>query len=295
MFLGSDTMTAAVEALVPTARIERHPRFSRLRGVAPLELTQLPPRSAVVAFSADQVYALAEQLRRRRGGAAVVLGALSPRTRNAQVAMYQAGEVDYIVATDAIGMGLNMDVDHVAFAALGKFDGRTNRPLEAAELAQIAGRAGRYTKDGTFGPLATLGPLPQGLVISIERHHSRRWSGWCGEVRTSTSRASRRWRARCGSGRRGRGCSCSSAATTRRCSSSWRACPRCGPSRSSPAPSSCCGRCAGSPTFASCSRARTPGCSRRCTCSWPSTAASTRGGSSGACVGSTTPRATSRR
>ncbi|MCY1070824.1 helicase-related protein [Nannocystis sp. RBIL2] len=170
MFLGSDTMTAAVEALVPTARIERHPRFSRLRGVAPLELTQLPPRSAVVAFSADQVYALAEQLRRRRGGAAVVLGALSPRTRNAQVAMYQAGEVDYIVATDAIGMGLNMDVDHVAFAALGKFDGRANRPLEAAELAQIAGRAGRYTKDGTFGPLATLGPLPQGLVISIERH-----------------------------------------------------------------------------------------------------------------------------
>ncbi|WP_263429716.1 helicase-related protein [Nannocystis pusilla] len=170
MFLGSDTMTGAVEALVPTARVERHPRFSKLRGVAPLELNQLPPRSAVVAFSADQVYALAEQLRRRRGGAAVVLGALSPRTRNAQVAMYQAGEVDYIVATDAIGMGLNMDVDHVAFAALGKFDGRASRPLEAAELAQIAGRAGRYTKDGTFGPLAALGPLPQGLVISIERH-----------------------------------------------------------------------------------------------------------------------------
>lgn len=170
MFLGSDTMIGAVEALVPTARLERHPRFSKLRGVAPLELTQLPPRSAVVAFSADQVYALAEQLRRRRGGAAVVLGALSPRTRNAQVAMYQAGEVDYIVATDAIGMGLNMDVDHVAFAALGKFDGRASRPLEAAELAQIAGRAGRYTKDGTFGPLAALGPLPQGLVLAIERH-----------------------------------------------------------------------------------------------------------------------------
>jgi ATP-dependent RNA helicase SUPV3L1/SUV3 len=170
MFLGSDTMTAAIEALVPTARVERHPRFSKLRGLAPLELTQLPPRSAVVAFSADQVYALAEQLRRRRGGAAVVLGALSPRTRNAQVAMYQAGEVDYLVATDAIGMGLNMDVDHVAFAALGKFDGRASRPLEAAELAQIAGRAGRYTKDGTFGPLAALGPLPQGLMLAIERH-----------------------------------------------------------------------------------------------------------------------------
>lgn len=170
MFLGSDTMTEAVRALVPTAQVERHPRFSRLRGAGPAELASLPPRSAVVAFSADRVYALAEQLRRRRGGAAVVLGALSPRTRNAQVAMYQAGEVDYLVATDAIGMGLNMDVDHVAFAALGKFDGRSGRSLEAAELAQIAGRAGRYTKDGTFGPLTAVGPLPQGLVLAIERH-----------------------------------------------------------------------------------------------------------------------------
>jgi ATP-dependent RNA helicase SUPV3L1/SUV3 len=170
MFLGSDTMTAAIEELVPTARVERHARFSRLRGTPPVELTGLPPRSAVVAFSADQVYALAEQLRRRRGGAAVVLGALSPRTRNAQVAMYQAGEVNYLVATDAIGMGLNMDIDHVAFAALGKFDGRSSRSLEAAELAQIAGRAGRYTKDGTFGTLAAVGPLPHGLQLAIERH-----------------------------------------------------------------------------------------------------------------------------
>lgn len=170
MFLGSDTMTAAMSALVPTARIERHPRFSRLRALPPSELASLPPRSAVVAFSADQVYALAEQLRRRRGGAAVVLGALSPRTRNAQVAMYQAGEVQYLVATDAIGMGLNMDVDHVAFAGLTKFDGRAVRPLEAAELAQIAGRAGRYTRDGTFGALSGVGPLPHPMVMAIERH-----------------------------------------------------------------------------------------------------------------------------
>lgn len=170
MFLGSDTMTGVIEALVPTARVERHPRFSRLRAGPPVELASLPQRSAVVAFSADQVYALAEQLRRRRGGAAVVLGALSPRTRNAQVAMYQAGEVHYLVATDAIGMGLNMDIDHVAFAALGKFDGRASRTLDAAELGQIAGRAGRYTKDGTFGPLAAVGPLPQGLALAIERH-----------------------------------------------------------------------------------------------------------------------------
>lgn len=170
MFLGSDTMTGAIAALVPTARVERHPRFSRLRATPPAELAELPPRSAVVAFSADQVYALAEQLRRRRGGAAVVLGALSPRTRNAQVAMYQAGEVSYLVATDAIGMGLNMDIDHVAFAGLGKFDGRQARTLEAAELAQIAGRAGRYTRDGTFGALTGVGPLPQGLALAIERH-----------------------------------------------------------------------------------------------------------------------------
>ncbi len=170
MYLGADTMTDIVQALVPTARIERHPRFSRLRGVAASELAALPPRSAVVAFSAAQVYELAEKLRRRRGGAAVVLGALSPRTRNAQVAMYQAGEVAYMVATDAIGMGLNMDVDHVEFASLTKFDGKVLRPLEPAELAQIAGRAGRYMKDGTFGVLAGVPPIPPGMVQQIEQH-----------------------------------------------------------------------------------------------------------------------------
>lgn len=170
MFLGSDTMTEIVRALVPTAQIERHPRFSRLRGLPPCELAQLPPRSAVVAFSAAQVYELAEKLRRRKGGAAVVLGALSPRTRNAQVAMYQAGEVEYMVATDAIGMGLNMDVDQVAFGSLTKFDGKVLRPLEPAELAQIAGRAGRYMKDGSFGVLAGVSPLPQSVVAQIEGH-----------------------------------------------------------------------------------------------------------------------------
>jgi ATP-dependent RNA helicase SUPV3L1/SUV3 len=170
MFLGSDTMTEIVRALVPTAQIERHPRFSRLRNLPPCELAQLPPRSAVVAFSAAQVYELAEKLRRRKGGAAVVLGALSPRTRNAQVAMYQAGEVEYMVATDAIGMGLNMDVDQVAFGSLTKFDGKVLRPLEPAELAQIAGRAGRYTKDGSFGVLAGVQPMPQSTVLQIEGH-----------------------------------------------------------------------------------------------------------------------------
>ncbi|MBL9107010.1 MAG: helicase [Myxococcales bacterium] len=170
MFLGSDTMTAIVGALVPGTQVVRHPRFSRLKATQPLELSQLPARSAVVAFSAAQVYEIAEKLKRRRGGAAVVLGALSPRTRNAQVAMYQAGEVEFMVATDAIGMGLNMDVDHVAFASLTKFDGRVSRPLEPAELAQIAGRAGRYTRDGTFGLLAGVPPLPHSVIQQVEHH-----------------------------------------------------------------------------------------------------------------------------
>lgn len=170
MFLGSDAMTGIVQALVPTTQVVRHPRFSRLRAAAPLDLSQLAPRTAVVAFSAAQVYEIAEKLKRRRGGAAVVLGALSPRTRNAQVAMYQAGEVQFMVATDAIGMGLNMDVDHVAFASLTKFDGRVSRPLEPAELAQIAGRAGRYTRDGTFGTLTGVHPIPHATIMAIEQH-----------------------------------------------------------------------------------------------------------------------------
>ncbi|HEY0043016.1 MAG TPA: helicase-related protein [Allosphingosinicella sp.] len=153
MILGSETLAPMVRALLPKAEIIGRPRFSTLSYVGPTKLSRLPPRSAIVAFSAEQVYAVAEMLRRMRGGAAVVMGALSPRTRNAQVAMYQAGEVDYLVATDAIGMGLNMDVTHVAFAGLSKFDGRRRRRLTTSEMAQIAGRAGRHQRDGTFGVL----------------------------------------------------------------------------------------------------------------------------------------------
>ncbi len=169
-FMGSDTMVPAIEALVPTAELHRHPRLSRLRYAGATPLSDLPPRSVVVAFSVAQVYAVAERLRRRRGGAAVVLGALSPRARNAQVAMYQAGEVQYMVATDAIGMGLNMDVEHVAFADVCKFDGHARRDLTTAELAQIAGRAGRYKSDGTFGTLEDVGPLDPRVVADIEAH-----------------------------------------------------------------------------------------------------------------------------
>lgn len=168
-FLGSDTLRPVIEELVPVASVRRHPRFSSLRRAGAVHLASLPPRSALIAFSAAEVYQLADRLRGRRGGAAVVLGALSPRTRNAQVAMYQSGEVDYLVATDAIGMGLNLDLEHVAFAALTKFDGRESRALSAQELGQIAGRAGRHVRDGTFGTLAPL-EFPEALAVAVENH-----------------------------------------------------------------------------------------------------------------------------
>ena len=168
-FLGSSAMRGMVERLVPAARHEEHPRLSRLSYAGTSKLSRLPPRSALVAFSIPELYRLAAKLRAFRGGAAVVLGALSPRARNAQVAMFQAGEVDYLVATDAIGMGLNLDVAHVAFAALRKFDGRGERSLSHAELAQIAGRAGRYLRDGTFGTVAPL-ELDRDIAQQIEQH-----------------------------------------------------------------------------------------------------------------------------
>ena len=170
MFLGADTIRPLLRKLVPEAEIISRPRFSTLTYAGTKKLTRLPRRSAVVAFSAADVYELAELMRRQRGGCAVVMGALSPRTRNAQVAMYQAGEVDYLVATDAIGMGLNMDVDHVAFAKLVKFDGRALRRLTAPEIAQIAGRAGRHMNDGSFGTTTEVGPLEPELVEAIESH-----------------------------------------------------------------------------------------------------------------------------
>jgi ATP-dependent RNA helicase SUPV3L1/SUV3 len=176
LILGSDTLRPVIRELLPDAEIVRRPRFSTLRYGGSVKLSRLPPRSAVVAFSAEQVYALAEMLRRFRGGAAVVMGALSPSTRNAQVAMFQRGEVDYLVATDAIGMGLNMDVSHVAFAGLEKFDGRRNRRLTIAEMAQIAGRAGRHQKDGTFGTLGLTeesGGFSEEEITAIEEHRFR--------------------------------------------------------------------------------------------------------------------------
>ena len=171
LVLGAATARPMVEKLLPGAHIISRPRLSTLTYAGEKKLTRLPSRSAIVAFSAEEVYAIAELIRRQRGGAAVVLGALSPRTRNAQVALYQSGDVDYLVATDAIGMGLNLDVDHVAFASDRKFDGYQFRKLNPAELAQVAGRAGRATRDGTFGTTGRCDPFEPELVQALESHN----------------------------------------------------------------------------------------------------------------------------
>ena len=170
LFLGAETIRPLIRQLLPEAAFTGRSRFSDLAYIGPKKISRLPRRSAIVAFSADAVYGIAELIRRQRGGAAVVMGALSPRTRNAQVALYQSGEVDFIVATDAIGMGLNMDIDHVAFASIKKFDGVGHRELRPAEIAQIAGRAGRHTNDGTFGPTGEVEPFDAELVEQIENH-----------------------------------------------------------------------------------------------------------------------------
>jgi ATP-dependent RNA helicase SUPV3L1/SUV3 len=170
LVLGAATVRPMVEKLLPGAHIVSRPRLSMLTYTGEKKLTRLPRRSAIVAFSAEEVYAVAELIRRQSGGAAVVLGALSPRTRNAQVALYQSGDVDYLVATDAIGMGLNLDVDHVAFASDRKFDGYQFRKLNPAELAQIAGRSGRATRDGTFGTTGRCDPFEPELVQALESH-----------------------------------------------------------------------------------------------------------------------------
>ncbi|SOC19894.1 ATP-dependent RNA helicase SUPV3L1/SUV3 [Rhodobacter sp. JA431] len=170
LFLGSESMKGAIAALVPKVQFTRRERFSKLSWSGSKKISRMKPRAAIVGFSVDNVYAIAELLRRQKGGAAVVMGALSPRTRNAQVDMYQNGDVDYLVATDAIGMGLNLDIEHVAFSATAKFDGRRMRHLFPHELGQIAGRAGRHTQDGTFGVTGEAHALPEDVIEAIEEH-----------------------------------------------------------------------------------------------------------------------------
>ena len=170
LFLGSDTMRQVIASQVPKSQFLRRERFSDLTYTGSKKISRMPARAAIVGFSVDNVYALAELIRRQKGGAAVVMGALSPRTRNAQVAMYQNGDVDYLVATDAIGMGLNLDITHVAFSGVRKFDGRRMRDLQPNELAQIAGRAGRYMTPGTFGVTGEASPLADNVVEAITEH-----------------------------------------------------------------------------------------------------------------------------
>jgi ATP-dependent RNA helicase SUPV3L1/SUV3 len=176
LILGSASLKPLLKTLLPEAEVTSRPRFSKLSYAGPKKLHRLPPRSAIIAFSADEVYAIAEQVRRNCGGAAIVMGGLSPRTRNAQIEMYQAGEVDYIVATDAIGMGLNMDVNHVAFASLRKFDGSRHRRLAVHEMAQIAGRAGRHQRDGSFGVALSAHESPEFSQDEIDRIEEHRFA-----------------------------------------------------------------------------------------------------------------------
>ena len=170
LFMGSETMRGAIAALVPGVTFMKRERFSTLTWSGSRKISRMPPRSAIVGFSVENVYAIAELIRRQKGGCAVVMGALSPRTRNAQVALYQNGDVDYLVATDAIGMGLNLDIRHVAFAATAKYDGRRMRPLFPHEIGQIAGRAGRHTENGTFGVTGEARPFDEELIDAIENH-----------------------------------------------------------------------------------------------------------------------------
>ncbi|WP_281983953.1 helicase-related protein [Thalassorhabdomicrobium marinisediminis] len=170
LFMGAETMWGAIASMVPEADFVKRERFSTLTYSGSKKISRMPARSAIVGFSVENVYAIAELLRRQKGGAAVVMGALSPRTRNAQVEMYQNGDVDYLVATDAIGMGLNLDIDHVAFSSLTKFDGRRMRPLAPNELAQIAGRAGRHMNKGTFGVTGEAPPIDDQVVEAIENN-----------------------------------------------------------------------------------------------------------------------------
>ena len=173
LFMGAETMRSAIAELVPQAQFMRRERMSTLTYSGSKKLSRMPARAAIVGFSVENCYAIAELLRRTKGGAAVVMGALSPRTRNAQVEMYQNGEVDYLVATDAIGMGLNLDINHVAFSALSKFDGQRMRYLFPEELGQIAGRAGRHMNNGTFGVTGEAPQLDDGVAHAIENHKFR--------------------------------------------------------------------------------------------------------------------------
>ena len=170
MFLGSDTIKKLISYLVPETEFIYRERLSKLTYSGFKKISRIKPRSAIIAFSVDDVYALAEFVRRQKGGAAVVMGSLSPKTRNSQVEIYQSGDVDFLIATDAIGMGINMDIDNVYFSGLKKYDGKQIRNLRDSEIGQISGRAGRYMNDGSFGTTGECEKLTDEQIEKIENH-----------------------------------------------------------------------------------------------------------------------------
>ena len=170
MFLGSDTIKKLISYLVPKTEFIYRDRLSKLTYFGYKKISRIKPRSAIIAFSIDDVYALAEFVRRQKGGAAVVMGSLSPKTRNSQVELYQSGDVDFLIATDAIGMGINMDIDNIYFSGLKKYDGKQIRNLRDSEIGQISGRAGRYMNDGSFGTTGDCEKLTDEQIEKIENH-----------------------------------------------------------------------------------------------------------------------------
>jgi len=171
MFLGSQVMQDIIKNLIEGVEFKNQERFSKLTYAGYKKISRLDGKVAIIAFSIEEVYALAELIRRQKGGAAVIMGSLSPKTRNSQVSLYQSGDVDYLVATDAIGMGLNMDIDQIYFSNLKKFDGKQTRRLNLVEISQIAGRAGRYKNDGSFGTTGDCENLNTDEIEKIEKHN----------------------------------------------------------------------------------------------------------------------------
>ena len=170
MFLGSQVMAGIIKELIQNVNFEKKDRFSKLSYSGYKKISRLETKVAIIAFSIEEVYAIAELVRRQKGGAAVIMGSLSPKTRNSQVGLYQSGDVDYLIATDAIGMGLNMDINEIYFSNLKKFDGKKTRRLNLIELSQIAGRAGRYKNDGSFGTTGDCENLNSDEIENIEKH-----------------------------------------------------------------------------------------------------------------------------
>ena len=170
MFLGSHTMKSLISSLVDGVEFVNKERYSNLTYSGYKKISRLNPKTALIAFSIDEVYAIAELVRRQKGGAAIIMGSLSPKTRNSQVELYQSGDANFLVATDAIGMGINMDINNVSFSSLRKFDGKKNRKLNLSEISQIAGRAGRHINDGTFGVTGECKQLSFDEVEKLEKH-----------------------------------------------------------------------------------------------------------------------------